>query len=259
MHLIKNQTNRQAPSHLYKYYSVSDNSISCLRKKKFWLSAPSAFNDPFDCKFHVNEYLAAQRRKKVALGKLLTPEYIHKLDATPDRITTSVDEYIHNLNSGIERSGVFCLSSTPFEVLMWSHYSASHTGFCVEFNRTNYNDLGSDLCHPVHYTNRPASLFSASKFFGKKGNLPPHSVFYSKSKSWKYEQEWRLVYMPMKKRPAWGLCKLDADITNIILGLKASDETEKLIKNVFRKRPWVGIYKMHHVPGTLDVLPIKIK
>jgi hypothetical protein len=36
---------------LYKYRAYNERSLSMLINKRIWVSKPTAFNDPFDCKY----------------------------------------------------------------------------------------------------------------------------------------------------------------------------------------------------------------
>jgi hypothetical protein len=50
--------------------------------------------------------------------------------------------------------GVFTLSESNSNILMWSHYADNHMGFCIEFSRTSENDLGDpEIAHAVEYSN----------------------------------------------------------------------------------------------------------
>ena len=84
---------------LYKYYSVNKYSISTLVNNFCWFSDPETFNDPFD-----SNIVPIQTIK----------------------------------NAQLSGAKFLCLSSQNDNLLMWSHYSDSHRGFCVEF--TDFTD-----------------------------------------------------------------------------------------------------------------------
>lgn len=84
---------------LFKYLSVSQYSLSSIANEFCWWSSPSDFNDPFDSNIIDSEYLRKEIYSK------------HK---------------------------IYCLSEVNDSLLMWSHYSDSHKGFCLEFS--DYTD-----------------------------------------------------------------------------------------------------------------------
>jgi len=94
-----------------------------------------------------------------------------------------------------EHLGVFSLSKTYLDELLWAHYSNSHYGFCIEYdlekllsekcptNKVNYFD--------VKYQNKPPRL-NAGSMNDSKSKLTKILCGY-KSKRWVYEKELRIV------------------------------------------------------------------
>jgi DUF2971 family protein len=65
---------------------------------------------------------------------------------------------IGDLQKGVNRLGVFCLAGTPENILMWSHYSNGHTGFCLEFRHEDEPFLGRAL--PLTYAEEyPSAVY----------------------------------------------------------------------------------------------------
>lgn len=44
---------REPPSRLYKYRDTGANTERIFKDRSLYFAAPSSFNDPFDCSFHV--------------------------------------------------------------------------------------------------------------------------------------------------------------------------------------------------------------
>ena len=84
--------------------------------------------------------------------------------------------------------GIFCLTSNENNFLMWSHYSNSHTGFCVGFNTEILIDTLKCIIGPIDYTDiipkfkfyEPIEVFT-QKLLGTKGTV------------WSYENEYRII------------------------------------------------------------------
>jgi len=93
-------------------------------------------------------------------------------------------------SEAMKQLGVLSLSEVCDSILMWTHYSAAHTGFCMQFERTESNDLGSyGKCYPVIYDDeypnfRPDQLSDPSHVA---------RIMTAKALQWSYEREWRMM------------------------------------------------------------------
>ena len=52
---LLNSKNTYLPNSLFKFYKATSENILDLKNKRLWLSHPSTFNDPYDCKIGYNE------------------------------------------------------------------------------------------------------------------------------------------------------------------------------------------------------------
>lgn len=89
----------------------------------------------------------------------------------------------------IEKSyGIFSLTKEENNFLMWSHYSNSHTGFCVGFDSHVLSDLIKGGIGPVTYQiSLPRfSFFENTMKFSQK-------LLSTKSDIWNYENEFRII------------------------------------------------------------------
>ncbi|WP_273241722.1 DUF2971 domain-containing protein [Hyphomonas atlantica corrig.] len=113
---------------------------------------------------------------------------------------SKVNNDLVNSMSAFFRSGfsVLSLSANPTSTLMWSHYAASHTGFCIEydFGALPYTDLRNRMCFPVFYRNKrtDVSRYLAVRPRRRFNNLIGTYLSLIKSRDWEYEKEWRLVH-----------------------------------------------------------------
>ena len=118
---------------LYKYQGIPDCKAKCedylrlkrhLQNHKMSLSSPSTFNDPFDC------HMA--------------------FPGTPrqDLFTRS-----RNIVDTIWRVG--CLTESPCNRLMWSHYANNHRGLCIEYDFSAFNSFSAGVTFaPVIYSSK---------------------------------------------------------------------------------------------------------
>ena len=136
---------------------------------------------------------------------------------------TNLSRFTEHLQSGFS---VVSLSQVPSSILMWSHYSDAHRGFCIEydFSSISISDPRRRLCFPVYYRRK---LTNATRYIAKsdRGNLNNLFGLYLcllKSDEWAYEREWRIVmptgspyanseiWMPTPASIILGLC-VDGD------------------------------------------------
>ncbi|MFJ7982288.1 DUF2971 domain-containing protein [Lysinibacillus xylanilyticus] len=156
------------------------------------------------------------------------------------KILENYDKVMDNFRKGFNMGYlVTCFSEVKDSVLMWSHYSENHTGYCIEYD---FKSLGPDnsrvrLIEPVIYNDE---LFDATEYYietfsNQKGFNNLYGIYptISKSSQWEYEKEWRLIfpygpgvqiddrkkralYMPVPKALYLG-SKINEDNKNIIL------------------------------------------
>lgn len=97
---------------------------------------------------------------------------------------------------------VLCLTKTFEETLMWSHYAASHSGALIIFGAQS-SDSQFQLAQPVIYSDDPIELIEHSslpKLLSGQTSITEldqirrsiHQIVFTKSKSWSYENEWRI-------------------------------------------------------------------
>ncbi|MEZ4872697.1 MAG: DUF2971 domain-containing protein [Bdellovibrionales bacterium] len=113
--------------------------------------------------------------------------------------------------------GISCFSRTPDIMLMWSHYTRSHSGFCLEFDVKALNECAQseDKINwvEVDYVEQVPeySIFKAPKY---------SEIVGKKSKDWEYESEVRALRLPTNYHfPA-------EVITGIIFGLNGINQPE---------------------------------
>jgi Protein of unknown function (DUF2971) len=96
---------------------------------------------------------------------------------------------------------------------MWSHYASQHQGFCVGFDETALARLEGIIGQgPVRYQ-VDAPMF---RYYFDPPELLEKQVFACKSKLWKYEREYRIVF---NRSGTVGFPK--AALKQIIIGCRA--------------------------------------
>jgi hypothetical protein len=222
---------------LYKYRPFNCRSLSILKNREFYFSDPKHFNDPVDCQIRIYSALKsavdlAQKEDSTVKAKL---QKLGKLE-----------EIYTKIESDVKRSAVFSLSKEENNVLMWSHYTDSHSGFSLGFTLsdtfTEYNESNAIIgTNEVHY-------FEDNPFvdyfleFAKCSQPPEWNEFWApllsmglvaKSKAWEYENEVRIIRgKPGKVRFS------PSELSVVIFGLNMKPKNRKKIRGLLSGHEW---------------------
>jgi hypothetical protein len=192
---------------------------------------------------------------KDCLFKYLPPERIDVLENMKIRFTSIVslnDPYESLMRLGDVDAFVdhkrgdngfkfVSLSRNNANLLMWSHYSASHEGYVLAFDR---NHSFFSTAEAVRYR-RIRANFNGAKILSSKEDVLKHVVL-EKAVDWAYEEEERLFLQDTPDSAViighdkWGqpiiLNSIPEDsILGVYLGVKASEEFKKKIIEVLKK------------------------
>lgn len=177
----------EVPRVLYKYRSLSrkrdrDHTRQLIVEHQIHFACVDDFNDPFDC----------QAELIVRRGK---PEDWRRL-GFPRRPPREIrDKWKAEIGPGLitkmaRKLGIFCSTSDPRSIPMWSYYTNGHKGLCFGFRTTRAS--GSPLwdSRQVEYSDEyPAydPLLDVDERHGRQAE----SLLLRKSTAWQHEREWR--------------------------------------------------------------------
>jgi len=114
------------------------------------------------------------------------------------------------------KTALYSVSAIPDDVLMWSHYSDSHKGVCLEFDANV--DPPWLTAFPVSYSETIPTL----NFYTDNEIERVRAVMLTKAQRWKYEAEWRCV--DVNGGP--GLRPFNPDsLTGVVFGLSCPQGT----------------------------------
>lgn len=179
----------------YKYVPFNEGSLKIITEGTLKFTCPLDFNDPFDS-------VPAIDPASITNFAKTRPDLIKKVaDAqglSPAKRIQKQGVLIQNLRRGVESGdwirtvvsplGILSLSRIPTNILMWSHYAQSHTGFVVELRICSAPSslLQRVVPHPVSYV-RERPMVS----LGEGCDIDKY--FLTKSVEWDYEQEERVL------------------------------------------------------------------
>ena len=236
------------PKKLYKYQNFNNYSLSNLKSNQIYFSNPFEFNDPFEFYLRLKKkQLSDDEYKKIYKRALniskCNGNFIEKngtvdnikqqfKDELNEKIRSKVDFFL-NATKG---AGVCCFSEKFDNLLMWSHYSDGHKGFCLEYD-TKIEPFSKP--YKVHYSSITPEI-DPVKILLDKSNEIFKRIIKKKSSCWKYEKEWRIFH---KESNILFGCSTDA-LTGIYFGAKMDMTHIEIITLILRgQNPKTKLYK----------------
>ena len=236
---VLNRTRSYEVDFLYKYREISSIGLeNTITNGEIFFPDPTRFNDPFDCKPKVGVHKSEYKRNKYYRNLIkskrphLTSHEIKKEIRTNPHIkklrnTKYIEELVLKL---IKSYGIYCLTEVPDDILMWSHYSASHTGVCLQFDAKEELSLFWEAYMVTYQDKYPEvnvmKIGEYEQFF---------NLFATKSTHWQYENERRVI----KDENDGGSNMYTFDtklLTGVILGARISQKDEATILNWVNKK-----------------------
>jgi hypothetical protein len=228
---------------------------SIFTKGEIYYSAPSAFNDPFDCnlQMHLND---ATEEDWINYYKRRIPtmkDGVHKqntLKFLQDKGWQKIDPsraLVYYNGKIYKESSVFCLSKKYNSIPMFSYYADQHRGIAIEFTFT----LRSIPCglHCTQYLSKGNPYYTKIMSYEvdyseefpdlnyhrlTEDPLYMRKLIFIKAIEWKHEQEYRIFRSEI---PA-GTIKYDLRLlTRVVLGCKTGQAELDLVKGWLKDWP----------------------
>ncbi len=243
------------PKIIYKYRDwENEYHRRSLTQNQLYFAPPSSFNDPFDCRIPDNIFSLDtddKLRRYTDLVMIKTRDRIHEkgLNMEEERIKfyeeLKKDPSIHH--NKLEKVlfekqdlhiGVISFSAIWDNILMWSHYAANHTGFCIGIYEEKLRNSGlTGAGGMVNYDKEldyplidPLNEDAVEKSLLRTQN---------KAKSWSYEQEYRVMktYFPKVANKEDRTIQLPDDFySEVILGLDFPESSIDEIVTIAQKK-----------------------
>ena len=231
---------KNVPDRLCKYYS-DERWDDVFQRRTIRFTPPIEFNDPFDSLFVVNKSHSLSEFGIMIFRYIRDKIYSKKFnifkEVYEDREYVKkgkVNYFALDLRCNY---GVFCVTEADDNILMWSHYAESHTGFLLKNNSEfllNYivnkkNNYEKISFYPVKYTEDIPYITMYKYLFDSE------NIFLNKHPCWKYEHEWRMFLVTFIISDEWyknekgeiqtGIMQIPAEaITGVVFGAKMSTE-----------------------------------
>lgn len=236
---------------IYKFFSLSINSLSALSHRSAWFANQDSFNDPFEGIHKISESYSIEELLGFAESELVESMNIEPQEARkivsekysdrPDEAEKSILELVYDMHrvkkEHARNLGVLSTSadipnhsrSHIFNMLMWSHYGDGLRGFCINFDAkelyrslAELNDESKFSWAKVKYDSKPhlIELLSVSD----DNDFSYIEALQVKHEQWQYEFECRLFCNKT------GLKKFsEKSVKSVYIGEKMSSDNESLI------------------------------
>lgn len=239
---------------LYRYRVVDDHALDGLEKNEFFFASPSSFNDPFDCKNiftfegsddedwrlfydmqlkHTKPELSSEERR-IEVEKIIQTGNHKK----PYMKKEQRRRWEKVLEEESNKLGIVCLSKKPKDILMWSHYSDKHRGFCLKFDKKIIEEHFEGF--PVEYSPTYPTFKDYVKVLVRSNGTENYKInLLNKSKHWIYEGEYRLIKDPDSRpdNPRERKYRYPEEaLVGIIWGCQMLEENKKMIEYILSKR-----------------------
>lgn len=172
---------------LFKYRGGEfQRDLKSLEENYFWAPVRKNLNDPCEGLFD-QEIIFEQLN---LMNQLLNGKSSGQINQSFNNLKDS----IQTLFDFADKSGIYSLSQSPLEELLWAHYAANHTGFCIEYDlheliKYEENDYKKI---DIQYKESPLAV-SIEDITHHHNETILQKMFGIKSKAWKYESETRVV------------------------------------------------------------------
>lgn len=247
----------------YKYRRFDGHTEAIFTRYEMYFPRPVEFNDPFDCRMPVSFSGGTENDYRELLeqtlpiyyeqqGLVLTADQL-KYRINQELVSQNFDQLAQDLQDGLSyeilnNHGIFCMSEKNDDILMWSHYAHSHCGFCLEFPDTGVFQMAKRVVYTDTYPH--------VNFFEKSKDELMNDVLLTKSDSWAYEKEWRILQRDIS--PGVHCFEEPGFLTGVIFGLLMPEKGKRRIRGwVAQGKHEVEFYQVQMREGAfgLQIIP----
>lgn len=224
----------------YSFRTCSKFLFQSLINDTLNLSSPTTFNDIFDCP------IIELMNNDDDISKLIREAYLsgvkvacfvknEKLPYTNDTMDANITNDKKNKRDKKEY----------LNELMWAHYADSHNGICIKYKfPSNVTTIGNDKNYVAYF--KDVEYISDLKKYSKQDSINTKDAFFAKGKSWKYENELRLLYYNPTNRDNHVSLPISNCIEAVYFGVKCSEKDKQTIKSILKYRKCIS-YKSQRI------------
>lgn len=259
-------------------------------------STPGTLNDPYDMQFDLRYEVDQQAVRRLALEKLweayrgapvavenifgvlvgairaqipsmqreeFEANYAEAIFESMDKLEGALPRLNADVRSQLASSKILCLTESPDNPVMWTHYADTHCGVVIRLRNCPEFDSPYSTAVPVNYVAETPRLIDEqilSDMLSSRASFDAHALLsrlvYTKSAEWSYEREWRVFSGDGRKRVMphddlrFGSFEMDA----VLFGLTTSTEDRLSLTELVQKLyPHAELLQAVKRPGTFGM------
>lgn len=174
---------------VYKYRGIYnreifDRDLTSIEKNFYWAANFQTLNDPFETIITKETLLKQSKLILPVFGKGSNEKFQPVLDA------------LDGVLSRTEKIGIYSLSKSYIDELLWAHYANSHKGYCIEYDLDlllKSYETDKVYSFPIIYKKQPPSVDFKDIINSKNSYDLIQKMAGYKSKRWEYEEEIRII------------------------------------------------------------------
>ncbi|NWO06804.1 MAG: DUF2971 domain-containing protein, partial [Alteromonadaceae bacterium] len=229
--------------------STIKRDLKSLSKNEIFAAAFSSLNDPFEAVIKIDE-------KSFEVGNLMSNWVPDENKGERLESCSSLKKAAYDFFHFAKNTGIYSLSKTATDELLWAHYASSHKGFCLEFDLDKLLDykLEGEEVLDVAYTNTPPVISVADLLVSStdKSKLL-QNLTATKSIRWRYESEIRICV----GKP--GLREYDfRALKAVYFGVRCESKLIRLTMKLLRGRG-VKYFKMSLKENSYELTAVEIE
>lgn len=224
---------------VYKYRGGSfTRDLKSLKNDIFWASSTSQLNDPCEGLINIEDF-------EQQFNHLKNVFYPHSENLALVELEQNSKNFINMKDTKL---GIFSLSKTYRDELLWAHYANNHRGFCIEYDL----DLLLSKQNPKHhffdiqYSDKVPNLDFPQNFDQNNFDISIKKMLGYKSKRWEYENEFRII-TEVQGNNSYDYRAVKA----IYFGLKTPKSTMSKTMKILQRRK-IKYFQMHLKPNSFQ-------
>lgn len=232
---------------VYKYRGgnneVFKRDLESLENNLYYASSSLDLNDPCETITDSEKFISQSKSFSRFLG-FKSKENLKVLD-----------EAYRDVLSFDKKMGIYSLSQTYIDELLWAHYGNSHKGFCIEYELDllliSYKSE-KKFSFPITYNKKPPVIGMLDVATSKNNGIIKKMGGF-KSRRWAYEQEYRII------TDNYGLHSYDYQaVKSIYFGLRMEDAQRKEIMNRLKGRG-IKYFQIQQIPTSykFQIYPVE--
>ena len=236
---------------VYKYRGQQflERDLSTLASDKIYSAPIDTLNDPFEVRILVDENGLSVGR---GLSGILSVEYAKSLCSADAEILRSVRAFHETSRS----SGIYSLSQSPADELLWAYYGDSHRGFCIEYDLPKLleYDLHNEAVVHVEYAEHIPTISTLDFVRILQKDVSVWTKFVgTKSRRWAHEREIRIV------TARTGLIDYDfRALTGIHFGFRCSANVRDTVMATLKGRG-IAYFEVRPVENTYSLESVRLE